>query len=472
MTSRSAALGALALGLSLPPAVLAQKLDKDEKKWFDSVRPIMLPEEEKVFKGLKEKADRAEFQKIFWARRDADLETPENEYQQEYTAAAAQADSLYRIPGRAGSETDCGRVFLLLGKPDEVKKESMGNPALRVPEVWTYKDRPGQTFTGGKAEISLDENCALPQGARLRDQLDRLAEAKIAQPNIGYKFDKGRLVKLADQLPKPTPAQALLKTPRQDYPMASQAGYLKVQDGGTAVLGLVRGDASGLTVEDVGGQKKARVVVVANATNAEGKVAAFSEQQTLADVKDGQFVAGFRMGLKPGKYSLRAGALDEKTGKGSVADSTIDVPDYNKGELAAASVFALQDVQELPEGAVDPHHPFAAYDIGKARLIPRFGGVFAKSEAVSFFYQVYDAKVDEATGKASAAVSVAMLKAAGRAAVAKAEDQTYETPVFGNVIGPIPLGTQEAGKYVLQLRVKDNVAKKDITQEVAFEVKP
>src|SRR6185295_3418392 len=113
------------------------------------------------------------------------------------------------------------------------------------------------------------------------------AEAKIAQPNIGYKFDKGRLVKLADQLPKPTPAQALLKTPRQDFPVASQAAFLKVQDGGTALIGLVQGDAAGLTAEDVGGKKKVRVSVAANALNAEGKVAAFFEQATLAEVKDG-----------------------------------------------------------------------------------------------------------------------------------------------------------------------------------------
>jgi hypothetical protein len=311
----------------------------------------------------------------------------------------------------------------------------------------------------------------LPPGARLGEQLDRLAEAKIAQPNIGYKFDKGRLVKLADQLPKPSPAQALLKTPRQDFPVASQAGFLKVQDGGTALLGLVQGDASSLAVEDVGGHKKARVVVAANATNADGKVAAFFEQATLADVMDGHFVAGFRMGLKPGKYTLRAAALEEKSGKGGAVDAPVEVPDLNRGDLAA-TLIALQDVEELSEGSLDPHHPFAAFDLAKARLIPRFAGVFAKSEAVLFFYQVYDAKVDEATSKGSAVASVSVLKAPGRGAVAKAADQSYDTAVFGTVVGPIPLEKYEAGKYILQLKVRDNVAKKDLTQEIPFEVKP
>jgi GWxTD domain-containing protein len=454
------------------PGVRAQKLDKDEKKWLETAQPLMLPQEEKTFRGLKDKSDRAEFQKIFWARRDPDLETPENEFEAEYLKAFAEADQ-YKVPGRAGAATDCGRVFLLLGKPDEVKKDPVGiNPGFRPPETWVYRDRPGRTFSGGKAEISFDDACALPPEARLKEQLDRVAESKIAQPNIGYKVDsKGHLVTLADQLPKPSPAQALLKAPRQDFPVAAQAAYLKVQDGGTALIGLVRGDASGLSVEDAGGAKAAKIVVAANVTGADGKVAAFAEEATTAPVKDGQFVASFRMSLKPGKYTLRAGAVDEKNGKGSLAELPIEAPDLNKGEMSAASVLVLEDVQEVVEGSADPHHPYAAFTLAKARLIPRFASAFSKSEAVSFFYQVYDFKTDEA-GKAKAMVTVSVLKAPGRSIVAKAPDQSYETPIGGTVIGPVPLATYEPGKYLVQLKVKDNLANKDLTQEVPFEVKP
>ena len=84
----------LVLGLCLasPEVARAQKLEKEDKAFLEGVRPIILPDEEKVFRALKDKADRAEFQKIFWARRDPDLETPQNEYQIEYLAAKAEAD--------------------------------------------------------------------------------------------------------------------------------------------------------------------------------------------------------------------------------------------------------------------------------------------------------------------------------------------------------------------------------------------
>ena len=470
MTVRPTTALALILFSLAPSVARAQKLDKDDKKWLDVARPLMTPDEEKTYKGLKDKSDRQEFQKIFWARRDPSLETPENEFQAEYMKAYAEADQ-YKVPGKLGVETDCGRIFLLLGKPDDVKKEQIGaNPAARSPETWTYRDRPGQTFTGGKAEISLDETCTLPPGARLKEQLDRLAEAKVAQPNIGYKTEKdGHLVKLADQLPKPSVAQALLKTPRQDFPVAAQVGYLKVQDGGTALVGLVRGDASGLAVEEAAGKKTLKIVVAANLTSPDGKTAGFAEEPTVAEVRDGHFVVSFRISAKAGKYTLKAGAIEEKSGKGSLAELPVDVPNLNTGEMTAATVLVLEDLQdvEIP----DARHPYAAFALAKARLIPRFGGLFTKAESASFFYQVYDLKTDEA-GKASAVASVTMMKDGSRTVVAKAGDQPIDTPVGGTVVGPVPLAKYEAGKYIVQLKVRDNLAKKDLTQEVPFEVKP
>jgi GWxTD domain-containing protein len=471
MTVRpTTALPLIVIALCAPSVARAQKLDKDDKKWLETARPLMTPDEDKTYRGLKDKADRQEFQKIFWGRRDPNLETPENEFQTEYLKVYAQADQ-YKIPGKLGSETDCGRIFLLLGKPDEVRKEQVGaNPAARSPETWTYRDRPGQTFTGGKAEIGLDETCSLPPGATLKEQLDRVAEAKVAQPNIGYKVEKdGHIVKLADQLPKPSVAQALLKNPRQDFPISAQTAYLKLQDGGAALLGLVRGDAAGLAVEDAGGKKTVKVVIAANLTSPDGKVAAFAEEPTVAEVRDGHFVGSFRISAKAGKYTLRAGAIEEKSGKGSLAEVSIDVPNLNTGEMCAASIIVLEDVQDVE--TADPGHPYAAFVLAKARLIPRFGGAFTKAEAASFFYQVYDLKTDEA-GKASAVASVTMMKDVSRTVLAKAADQPIDTPVGGTVVGPVPLAKYEPGKYIVQLKVRDNLAKKDLTQEVPFEVKP
>jgi GWxTD domain-containing protein len=458
----------------------AQKMDKDDKAFLDAVRPILLDEEEKTYKSLKEKSDRQEFQKIFWARRDADLATPDSEYRQEFEKARAEADRLYRLPARPGSHTDCGRVFILLGKPDEVQAEpgAATAPGARVPETWTYRDRPGRTFTGGQALIAFDEECRAP--AALESQMDRVAASLVVQPSLEYKKTKdGRLVPLADLLPKDTPARALVKQPRQDFPAAVQTSYLKVEDGGTALLGLVRGEAAALQAS--AGAGSVRVAIAASAVAEDGKEAGWTEQATSVPVEaDGSFVAGFKLALRPGKYTLKAVAVEDKGGKGTLVSQPIEVPDLAKvealpdgtqGKVASAgSLIVVKRVEDLPGGSSDPSHPLHAFELGPLRLVPVFGGVARQSEQVEFFYQVYDLKLD-ASGKSDASAVVSILKD-GKTPVAKAPPNAITTENSGSTVGPIPLATFGPGKYVVQLRITDKLGKRELVQEAPLEVTP
>ena len=62
----------------------------------------------------------------------------------------------------------------------------------------------------------------------------------------------------------------------------------------------------------------------------DGKEAAWTEQATTAPVgADGAFLAGFKLALRPGKYTLKAGAVDTKGGKGSLTST----PDRGAGLL-------------------------------------------------------------------------------------------------------------------------------------------
>src|SRR5258707_9287239 len=155
--------------LSLAPAAARAGLDKEDKKWLDEVRPLMLPDEEKTFRDLKDKADRLQFEKIFLARRDPDLDTPENEFQAAYNTQRAEVDRLFKVAGQPGSATDCGRVYLLLGKPDDMKvdKQSGDGAALRPPEGGTDRDPPGQAFARGKLQAPLRKHQQPREGARL-----------------------------------------------------------------------------------------------------------------------------------------------------------------------------------------------------------------------------------------------------------------------------------------------------------------
>lgn len=478
---RSGLIFVLALASAGPGSVWAQKLDNDDKKFLNDVRPLLTEAEEATFKRIKEKADRVEFQKIFWARRDPDLATPENEAKEQYEKDRAAADLAYRVPGMIGSQTDCGRVFILLGQPDDVESEggSIGG-ALREPETWIYKDRPGRTFQGGRAAIAFDAECRGVAG--LAAQLDRVAAAKVTQPNIEYRFGKNnRLVPLVELLPKDTAVRQLFKTPRTDFAVAAEASFLKVAGGGTALVGVLQGDAAGLPVSDSPNGKVVNLSVAASAVDENGREAAWTEQTVLAPIgADGKFTGTYKMGLTPGKYTLRAGAVDVKAGKGSLTTLPVVVPDLSQVVLAAdgtakpqisATAIVVRQIQEVPANAPDdPADPFAAYRLAGARLIPVLASALRQSDTVSFFFQVYDYQLDEA-GKAKGTARLKIM-AEGRGLVTSSQDVQVDTPIYGTEIGPVSLEKFAPGKYLARVEATDKIAQRTITFDAPFEILP
>lgn len=466
---RSAVLG-LALPLLSGGVVRADKLDKESKKWMEAVQPILLSDEEKRFKDLKDKGEREEFQRIFWARRNPlGPGGTENPYRLEYENARTQADTRFKVKGQPGSQTDCGHVFVLLGEPDEVKKTGDAAPdSGRAPEVWVYKDRPGLKFKDGRMEIGFDASCRLPQGARSGEQLKRVAEGRVLFPSIDYRLGTdGRLVRLVDQLPKPTPVMALLKSPRQDFgaPMEN-AMLLRSPDGATYLAGLMRVEPNALGSEEVAGKKIARVTLGVQALGEGGDVAASSEREVAGELAaDGSVVVSYGLALKPGHYTLQVGLLDPKSGRGSVSSQPVSLPDFNQEEL---SVSPLLVVREVAESVPNPQDPLAAFQLGPMKMMARFGNVFSKDEAVTLLAFFYNAKAEEATGKPSTTVSFSILRDGKR--VASTEDQTYDALEGGPSVGPVAL-TFAPGKYVAQIKVRDNVAKKDYKQETTFEIR-
>ncbi len=494
---RTTLLGLLA-ALALPAA--ADKLDKDSKKWLEEVAPIVLPEEKQTYGELKDRAERAEFEKIFWARRDTNLETPENEYKTStFDPRRAEADKRFKVAGKYGAQTDCGRLFVLFGEPDEVKKEPSDNPVPRPPETWTYRDRPGMTFKGGETKVSLDGECKLanPNAAR---ELDRVAGNLVVNPNLAYKVVAGKITRLADLLPKPSPAQTLLKTPREDFPVAAQQAFVRAADGSTVILGLVKADAAALTVADEGGAKVAHVTVAAQVVDAEGRPKAFDERAVVAPVgADGSVVAGYRMFVKPGSYTLKFGLVDDKSGKGSLGSEAREVPALAGGELTGGTLLVLSDIEEETEkgpdgqcrdkasgqfatcGEVrdskgrparklgDPQDPLGAFELGKSRLVPRFGNAFTTSESPIFFYTGSDGAVDAATGKPSVTVGLSLSK--GPKMVAKAPEADFTESVIAGSVGPVPLEKYEPGTYTAKVKFHDNVSKKDVVVEANVEIR-
>lgn len=507
---RTTLLGLLA-ALALPAA--ADKLDKESKKWLEEVAPIILPEEKQTYSDLKDRAERAEFEKIFWARRDTNLETPENEYKTStFDPRRAEADKRFKVAGRYGAQTDCGRLFVLFGEPAEVKKEPSDNPTPRPPETWTYR---GGTFRGGEVKIAVDGECKLinPSAGR---ELDRFAGGLIVNPTLAYKVQAGKVTKLADLLQAlKSPGQALLDNPRQDFEIEGQVAFVPAAEGSTVLLGLVRADGSNFPTVEEEGLRMAQVTVVSQIVDPQGRRST-DERKVLAPIgADGKIVVGYRMFAKPsdavdvkvaadqstpepGDYrvvaklqphTLKFGLLDEKSKKGSAKTQPCEVPNLATGELAIGSVLVLSRIEDdspdqcrdkqtgqfLPKIQCfvrkldDPQDPLGAFVLGKNRMVPRFGNIFSPNEEVTFFYMGAGGSADPSTGASSVTTGLTLSK--GAKVVAKAPDSESAGAVIVGSVGPVPLEKYEVGTYTAKAKVRDNLSKKEVVAEVTFEIK-
>jgi GWxTD domain-containing protein len=123
----------------------------DTKRFPKLAHLFLLPGEQEVLKTLKDDQDRREFQRIFWARRDPTPGTPANEFEDVVRSVWKRSDDLFSAPNQKGSETGCGLVLALLGRPEEIQGKGPGrfdnmayvrDGAVREPETWVYRDRP------------------------------------------------------------------------------------------------------------------------------------------------------------------------------------------------------------------------------------------------------------------------------------------------------------------------------------------
>ncbi|HET8645524.1 MAG TPA: GWxTD domain-containing protein, partial [Vicinamibacteria bacterium] len=323
-----------------------------------------------------------------------------------YEAARTDANQRFQGAGRPGADTDCGRVFILLGAPDEVmagtepggrKLESA--KLAREAQTWTYRDRPGMKFKDGKVQIAFDESCMLPQGARFGEQLNAVAASKIVNPNLDYrKTADGHVVKLEEQLPKPTPIMALLKQPRQDFAAeVEQSVVMRSADGATYVAGLVRVDPALLSTDG-----QAATAVVGVQAVADGKTAASTEREMRVELAPGAKAVHYSWGLalRPGDYELRVGVLDPKTGKGSATVQKVSAPDFGAEQFSMSPLVLLEDIEQGPAG---PQHHLSAFQFGDMRMKPRFGNVYAPADAVTLIAFVYAAQMPPAADPATPA---------------------------------------------------------------------
>jgi hypothetical protein len=120
-----------------------------------------------------------------------------------------------------------------------------------------------------------------------------------------------------------------------------------------------------------------------------------------ADGPAGSFVYQARTNLKPGAYHMTV-VVEDKVVKGQMGTlvQPLEIPDYatKNFDMSSVSILALYKRNDEGVGPDEEKHA-GLFSMGSFRLVPRAAPVLQKSDALAFYYQIYNPSPDPATSK-------------------------------------------------------------------------
>jgi GWxTD domain-containing protein len=109
----------------------------------EDVAYIITNQERAAFRALTTDAQREEFIKQFWLRRDPTPGTAQNEFKEEHYRRIAYANSHFRTNHLSGWKTDMGRIYITFGPPDEIGEHLQTSPDQAPYVDWRYRHIEG-----------------------------------------------------------------------------------------------------------------------------------------------------------------------------------------------------------------------------------------------------------------------------------------------------------------------------------------
>lgn len=176
---------------------LPKDLEPESREFLSKVRYIVTSQERKIFLNLPP-AERKAFIEEFWKKRDPVPETEENEYKNEYFKRIEEANHLFSDAGGNGWLEDRGRVYILLGPPEQRDVYPRGMNFYGPPtEIWYYGFYPilfVDQHWDGSYELT-------PLGARHIAQIQQASmelKPKISREKVVFDFTL-RVKKIANR---------------------------------------------------------------------------------------------------------------------------------------------------------------------------------------------------------------------------------------------------------------------------------
>lgn len=379
--------------------------------------------EKKEWKKVASDDEADKFIALFWAKRDPDLKTPQNEFRDRFMALVKVADERFALGRKRGALTERGKALLLIGPPLEIAAKatsSADTPTGGVPGAGGMSGAGGVTGTAGGASMlytfvydkahlppwsdvsSRDIRFIVDVGQGTESLVDmsyaRQLEAKavqmaIANPTLkDVPVYKTREEVEAEQKAAVEAAKGPVLAPAS---RAAIDGLAKEPFGPLAVLPLAyRDGATRLNVQlyvpgAAAAGDSARLAIVARASDGT-EAARVDEDAKLTKTRSDYFVDR-ALRVLPGDYDVAAVLLDASGKVLASGRRVVTAPALSTEFTASPLVVAVND---FPIEGAKGDEPFT---FSSRRFVVKGDGKLDPSDGLSYAVRVYNAPMDAVT---------------------------------------------------------------------------
>lgn len=466
-------------------AIQRGEYDLPTRYWREGpVRYLISKDEDHAFRYLVDEEERASYIRRFWAARDPDPSTPGNPFRELFYRRVAEANAYFSASTKPGWLTDQGKVYIILGPPDE-QDEGYYRQSAPAVILWTYRDAPGGSNVSPNSVVRFVRDYS--GEFRLSNEF-RLSANETAL-SISLQVQAMQV----GSLPQPS---ELLDAVVSSEPAGDDSSPFRTQQeffGGAgdetiAVLTLgVREEAlsanPGAGPQDSAGTIPARLEAVARLIREGGEGVTYDlagvnalRAGTGEEARDAAGYLLFQGGMvvAPGRYAAYYGLFDRRTGNIYSHRDAFEVPSLPRDHLRVGSIALASRLERLSGRSSFGYS--APFVFGDLRAVPRGDADLDSDEQLLIYYQVHGAGIDAIDGRPDFNVEYRIQ--AARAIGADSE------PIFAPFGNPINLSHLQnpvqgysfgltdwpPGTYRLEVEVIDNLTGERSVSETTIRV--
>ncbi len=501
------------------------------KTWLEQdVSYIISDEERKAFHNLSNDEEREAFIETFWLRRNPNPDSPDNEFREEHYRRIAYANEHFAA-GKPGWKTDRGHIYIAFGKPDSIeahpsggayqrpRDEGGGETATFPFETWHYRYLEGigdnidlefvDTCMCGDYHFTIDrgekdallrvpgmgltqwESMGMAKKAdRFHGGPETLGTGPLASSQQSKEFDR---IELAAKVFAPPPVKfkdlesamtshSIMNGP--PFPFDVRTDFVKVTDNTVLVPVTVQIRNRDITFETKNGVSRGVVNILGKVTTITHRVVQTFEDtveveqpaELLEKSLDHKSIYWKALPLLPGSYRLDIAIKDvHNPDHLGLYGRSLEVPKFYDEKLATSSLILADQM-----AAVDSHSIGAGNCvIGNTKICPRVSTnaatpvSFTRNQQLSFWMQVYNLQINDATKSNNATVTYQIVDTATNNVIFEKQLDSKDLGAHSDqltVEKSLPMAGLQPGKYKVTIKVNDEISKQEIAQSAPFVV--